>query len=475
MPKPDLSELYYVGQWKSPVLGSSTWFNWARPDVFSRVGVGILPHSGNLFITDGHQIYYKKDWVPLIEKGKVAAMQNNSAFFLNYFKLSENATRELLIFAQKIGKKKSFENPAVEIKEFFRLFLEVTSFWCVVFPISEGVEQILNQKAQQLGFSSEQLAGWCAPVRQNELIRQQSEAKLIGKRIENLGIYDAYSLSSDELFNLIKKKDFQLADVLLAHVSEFGWVGTHNFWGESFNLEKLFAQLHELSAKNHKPKRSAIPKELKTEIELVQSLAFYRLDFADSANRSIYRCQALFAAFAKKHGFDFEDFVWMSNHELLDLEKGAWLVSKKEIAIRKEKYGVIVENAKMRVIVGKELDELQDYLLDNLAPVQKEVRGTPASKGKATGRVCVVTTPEESKLVQKGDVLVAPETTPDFVPAMHRAVAVVTEYGGLTSHAAIICREFGIPCIVGAKAATRSLKTGQIVEVDAEKGIVKKI
>ena len=68
-----------------------------------------------------------------------------------------------------------------------------------------------------------------------------------------------------------------------------------------------------------------------------------------------------------------------------------------------------------------------------------------------------------------------PETTPDFVPAVKIAAAVITDYGGITSHAAIVSREFGVPCVIGTKIATKVLKDGDRVEVDAEKGIVKKI
>ena len=77
--------------------------------------------------------------------------------------------------------------------------------------------------------------------------------------------------------------------------------------------------------------------------------------------------------------------------------------------------------------------------------------------------------------VKLGDILVAKMTRPDYVPAMRRAAAIVTNEGGMTCHAAIVSRELGIPCIVGTKIATKVLKDGDLVEVDAEKGIVKKI
>ena len=74
--------------------------------------------------------------------------------------------------------------------------------------------------------------------------------------------------------------------------------------------------------------------------------------------------------------------------------------------------------------------------------------------------------------MQKGEVLVTEMTTPDFVPAMKKAVAIITNTGGMTCHAAIVSRELGVPCIVGTKNATSVLHDGQLITVDAVMGKV---
>ncbi len=107
---------------------------------------------------------------------------------------------------------------------------------------------------------------------------------------------------------------------------------------------------------------------------------------------------------------------------------------------------------------------------DETAPVL--LTGQPASPGVGVGRVRVVHDPREIAIVQQGDVLVAEMTTPDFVPAMKRASAIVTERGGRTCHAAIVSRELGIPCVVGAGDATTALEAGREVTVDGSKGAV---
>jgi pyruvate,water dikinase len=98
--------------------------------------------------------------------------------------------------------------------------------------------------------------------------------------------------------------------------------------------------------------------------------------------------------------------------------------------------------------------------------------GSPASPGMGTGFVKILKSPKEIGRVGKGDVLVAPMTSPDYVPAMKKSAAIITDQGGQTSHAAIVSRELGIPCVVGTKDATKILKEGQIVTVNGETGQV---
>jgi pyruvate,water dikinase len=98
--------------------------------------------------------------------------------------------------------------------------------------------------------------------------------------------------------------------------------------------------------------------------------------------------------------------------------------------------------------------------------------GSPASPGIASGPVKLVPDPSQIDKVLDGDILVAEMTTPDFVPAMKRAAAIVTDRGGRTAHAAIVSRELGIPCIVGTEKAMATLKDGQVITVDGTGGKV---
>lgn len=110
-------------------------------------------------------------------------------------------------------------------------------------------------------------------------------------------------------------------------------------------------------------------------------------------------------------------------------------------------------------------------------PVEKSagkmlLQGLGASPGRAAGAVRVLNDPAEGARLRAGEVLVAPMTNPDWVPVLRRAAAVVTDSGGMTCHAAIVSRELGVPCVVGARTATTTLRDGQLVTVDGAAGTV---
>ncbi|WP_135305583.1 pyruvate, water dikinase [Haloarcula amylovorans] len=100
------------------------------------------------------------------------------------------------------------------------------------------------------------------------------------------------------------------------------------------------------------------------------------------------------------------------------------------------------------------------------------VDGLGASPGTATGSVRIVGTLDQLDKVNQGDIIVTEMTTPDMVPAMKRASALVTDEGGMTSHAAIVSRELGVPAVIGSETATQTLIDDQVVSIDGNRGVV---
>jgi phosphohistidine swiveling domain-containing protein len=137
-----------------------------------------------------------------------------------------------------------------------------------------------------------------------------------------------------------------------------------------------------------------------------------------------------------------------------------------------------LEGEELRIITGKEAKEQFDKFNikeEKISADVNELHGTCACSGKAKGFVKIVNNTEDMAKMEQGDVMVSHTTYPSLVPAMKKASAIITEDGGITCHAAIVSRELKTPCITGIKAATRALKDGDEVEVNAGEGVVKKI
>lgn len=175
--------------------------------------------------------------------------------------------------------------------------------------------------------------------------------------------------------------------------------------------------------------------------------------------------------------------ITLSQAYYLDLSLFKEFVKNKEYAslrrevAEREKLCVFIQNGTyLECYTGERATHMLAQLKIDWQPVLtqiKEIKGQGVSRGKAIGKVLIIKTSNALTNLPDQTVLVTGMTTPDFVPLMKQAVAIVTDEGGITSHAAITSRELHKPCIVGTKIATKVLKDGDLVEIDANKGIVK--
>ncbi len=171
-------------------------------------------------------------------------------------------------------------------------------------------------------------------------------------------------------------------------------------------------------------------------------------------------------------GWSAEELLDCTPHELLDVLDGkppqkklvqersakcAWILTPKEYCITTD------------AAAFQRLSELFS------AKTQDFVTGSCACKGVAKGIVKIVLSEDDFGKVKEGDILVTSMTRPEFLPVMKKSAAFVTNEGGIACHAAIIARELKKPCVIGTKIATKVLKDGDLVEVDADKGVVRKV
>lgn len=216
------------------------------------------------------------------------------------------------------------------------------------------------------------------------------------------------------------------------------------------------------------------------EIKILRSIGFagHWQDERKQANLiANYWCQKFIGIFARRLGCTKTEIWHLTPGELFAAYRGQRIARAE---LRRRKSGCIYytfANGAEDVASGQTYERIWKRIASMNVPKNATVlHGIGASPGKLQGIVRKIETPaKHGKNLRPGEILLTYMTRPDFVPYMHKAGAIVTDEGGLTSHAAIIARKLKIPCVVGTRVAMRVFKDGDRVEVDATKGIVRKL
>ncbi len=165
---------------------------------------------------------------------------------------------------------------------------------------------------------------------------------------------------------------------------------------------------------------------------------------------------------------------YLSYKEILDYFSKGILPNENVLSSRKSYY--VVTNQGISLDSVKNYVNKNNYILSNPEIADdKEINGKAAFPGKVRGKVRLILNKTMFKSFKKGEILVASMTTTDYLQIMKMSKAFITDEGGVTCHAAIVAREMKKPCIIGTKIATKLLKNGDLVEVDADNGIVTKL
>lgn len=249
---------------------------------------------------------------------------------------------------------------------------------------------------------------------------------------------------------------------------EYGWVNSYVLHRRPYTaiaMRKDFRSATMLA----KPRHSVIPKRFRHITKLIllgRSLVTFRDTRLFFATQFFYYLYPLFSELARRMGIDYDAFVQMTSEEIL-----ARMVPRQEIRERQKGVGYLVLDGVASLCTGASLRALERR---DRVTATRVLRGISAYHGHVRGTVRKVN-PYTYEHIRKGDVIVTGMTTPEIVQFLSRVAAIVTDEGGITAHAAIVAREYKIPCVMGTKIATKVFHDGQKVEVDAVKGIVRKI
>jgi phosphohistidine swiveling domain-containing protein len=176
---------------------------------------------------------------------------------------------------------------------------------------------------------------------------------------------------------------------------------------------------------------------------------------------------------SRRDGLKYDDLSWAWPSEIEEYIKTG-KIDLESIRLRKGACLILVSEMGIECLTGEKAIQRRKKELRSDVENVYDFEGIGVSLGKVSGKAKICYSSSDAiKKIEKGDILVASMTLPDYVPAMKKAAAIVTDEGGVTSHAAIVSRELGIPCVSGTKIATRVLKDNDFIEVNANHGRVK--
>ncbi|NQU98812.1 hypothetical protein HQ533_05055 [Candidatus Woesearchaeota archaeon] len=292
--------------------------------------------------------------------------------------------------------------------------------------------------------------------------------------------------SFEEFYEYVKK-DKEIWTLLQDHVKKHYWV-QNNYFPLILKEEDFAKKIFELDTKEdyeemltqNKKKKDVLLKEINndhlTNVVRMSELMTHMQDYRKMGLvRIAHFMKICFEEMGKRMNLTVTDLRNTIEDELEDmfLNKN---IDREKLRQRIEKNFACGFPEGCIVYEGEDLKTYvnESDFIENYGDI-KEILGMPASPGLVKGRVRLVKDAQKAYDFKEGEILVTNNTTPEFVPIMKKAAAIVTEQGGITTHAAIISRELKIPCVIGTKIATKVLKDGDLVEVDANKGIVKKL
>lgn len=389
------------------------------------------------------------------------------------------AGEKLLTTAKDISKRASKENLTQEdLANLLDEYFKAASQYCIYYNIAffdKPEMELAERLAEKYAASDEERKELY------ELITSPSQET------------DAEREQDDFLRLCIQLRDNQenIDRLAAEHAAKYGYLVVRFFVGNPLTKEDVLARLEAADkslATETLEKRIKHREEIKEGlenlfariepsdralVEQIRDIVFLRSQRADFYHHSAAIVQPLVREIAERLGLTYDELLYFHPQEVSAALRGTYNI---QADLKDRQEIILIYHAEDgAVISGAAATEyLKDRpILNRKAEQVTELQGRTAYKGIVTGPAKIVMRPEDATKVNRGDILVAIMTTPNLIAAMEKASAFVTDEGGITCHAAIIAREMKKPCITATKSATKVLKDGDIVEVNADNGTVK--
>jgi phosphohistidine swiveling domain-containing protein len=470
-----------------PDLASTNWFKVVRREnsplfeTLVRIGATLknpefsFDNSMPSHLVLESDVFACVDEVTNLKKIMIEKAEKDPDFINNYF---EKLIHDSNAFLEWSKQDHSVEDPLEFFTEFKnRCILLMTHLWPPLGPEEWIMEQIESKLSQYIdpvkdfaGFK-QALSVLTMPDEQSNIqVRKEAMLDIVANTAD-------FSNIPPEIQEQIDRTHHRFA-WLTDHGLHFEYETKDEFIAELKKIENPEKELEKIkqNQENFKTEAKALTSKHNFDSRLLglcdtaKRFPYVRFFRVEVLIEGAYHMRATIENVRKATGLD--DLSLAYYWEIQDILKGK-PVDTDIISQRKNGFSYVFLKDTFFDIDKQKSQELRQKLdpEENL----EELKGQSACLGKATGTARVLISAKENNKVEQGDILITSMTTPDYVPAMEKAAAIVTNEGGITCHASIVSREMGKPCIIGTKKATKVFKDGDLVEVDADQGIIRRI
>lgn len=407
------------------------------------------------------------------EKYMTKELKKNSKFLLNLLNDSYKVYDKVLKKWDQIYKidnfhKYSNKRLANLFHQYIESVLEYDFYLMQPLFVEKYMTQYIEKKLKEKGVEHYKDVIF-NPVKKGEILREEENLlKVAIKKEQNKPI----------------KKDLQ------KHVLNFSWM-SNSLYNEKYHSEEYYVKRLKKNPKEHLTKLikeqkekelsyKKVLKELQGDKDLIniiktaQESIFFRSFRTERFYQSALYVSNFLKEIAKR--LSIKDLTYLIPDEIITNLNKSSKFDKRIISERKKGFCLITNVSNFQCVSGKKLAVLRKQIvLDK--DLKKDVKGVVIYKDESIikGKVFIAKKYQDLKNMKKDSILVTTSTTPDYVPYLNKVKCIITDEGGILCHAAVISRETKIPCVIGTKMATKVLKDGDLVEVDANKGVVRKI
>lgn len=493
-----------IGKWVTPYLMDSIANKAVATPYLSPLNYkGVLK---SFLIIDGECYWDKSDYQDRLQYLKQSYHQKGTLFLSDFYAFSERETQKAL---KKLNALTLPELPIdslnnKRIVSLFKAWVEIPQPLIYLDGIFIALDEVIEKTvyedlAKLLGEKDDHkllLAELFPPKSLANVIQEEDDLLAIAQEIAEHKVLLKKLLSNgtNNALDIINQYSPDIARKINNHKEKYAWLSVADWLGSLFTIEYFVDRI--TNAIKDKPeatlqkrkierverelhiatrlKEIKAPKKFIDMLGVIRDLLDLKLKEYDVVSIAGYKARRLLTSIGQRlGGLTYEEVLQFTFGEIESLLMTKQKADKSLIQDRLAHRALLRLGSKTWLLKGEDTVELKDKLFPKqLNLTNKIIKGNPSYAGKVKGLVRIIPTIVDLKSMQDNEILVCPMTNTDYMPAIRKAAGIVTDHGGILCHAAIISRELKIPCIVGTKIATQVLQNGDLVEVDANTGIV---